>query len=149
MHLTFIKRSGKYDDLRVERTGRPPESIACPKQRIIPHDMVHFAVESTLAHRGFLGMLVDGEPVNYRTVGGVPEEAIERLVEVLQAELWGERVPVDELISVYAHACESRGHAAVPVGAADVEAIRARLDALTREWDGLPIGGSMTMDFAR
>ncbi len=149
MRLTFTKRSGKYDDLLVERPGRPAESIACPKQRIIPHEMVHFAVESTLAHRGFLGLLVDGQPVNYRTVGGVPEEAVERLVEAFQAEMWGSRVPSDELLAVYVHACEARGHAAVPVAAPDVDAIRARLDALTREWDGLSVGGSLTLDFAR
>ncbi|PPU04588.1 hypothetical protein XacyCFBP1159_22365 [Xanthomonas arboricola pv. corylina] len=36
------------------RDGLLAESIDCPKQGIIPHDMVHYAVESTLHKRGFI-----------------------------------------------------------------------------------------------
>ncbi|MEO7149930.1 MAG: hypothetical protein ABIY40_08380 [Rhodanobacteraceae bacterium] len=40
--------------------------MSCPKQRIIPHDMVHYAVETTLAKRGFLQRVRDGERANLR-----------------------------------------------------------------------------------
>jgi hypothetical protein len=53
MRLTFTKRDGKYDDLTAGRSDGRTTTIQCPKQGIIPHDMVHFAVESTLARRGF------------------------------------------------------------------------------------------------
>jgi len=51
MELVFTKGAGKYDTLRGGRAGGV-ESIACPKQRIVPHDMVHYAVERVLRRRG-------------------------------------------------------------------------------------------------
>ena len=70
MRLIFTKRDGKYDGLVIERAGAPAETIRCPKQGIIPHDMVHHAVESRLAHGGFLGMVAGGEAAGFRTQGG-------------------------------------------------------------------------------
>jgi hypothetical protein len=145
MRMTFTKRDGKFDDLMIERPGRPPETIRNPKQGIIPHDMVHYAVESRLAHRGFLGLVADGEAAAFETQGGESEEAVERLVESFQAEMWGGRVPAAELLATYALACEARGHKAAPVSADDVEAIRATLDALTGEWAAVPVNGTLTV----
>ncbi len=146
MRLTFTKRDGKYDDLLIERAGGAPETIRCPKQGIIPHDMVHYAVESVLAHRGFLGLVADGEAADFRTAGGDPEESVERLVECFQAEMWGERVPAEELLETYAVAGEARGHALAPVSTDDVVTIRARLDELSRQWAAVPVNGSLTLE---
>lgn len=147
MHLIFTKRNGKHDELRVERRGLPPETIQCPKQGIIPHGMVHYAVESSLLHRGFLSMIDGGDALRFTTVGGASEEAVERLVECFQAEMWGGRVPSAELLATYVHACEARGHAPVPVTAVDVDAIRARLDELTAEWARVPVNGALSLTF--
>lgn len=146
MRLTFTKRGGKHDDLVIDRAERPPEKIACPKQGIIPHDMVHYAVENALAHRGFLGLVAGGAAAAFETTGGESEEAIERLVETFQAELWGGRVPSADLIATYEHACCARGHPAVPVSPADVDAIRARLEQLTEKWAALPVNESLTLE---
>jgi hypothetical protein len=146
MRLIFTKREGKRDELRIERDSGA-ETIDCPKQGILPHDMIHYAVESVLAHRGFLSLVGAGEGAVFATRGGEPEEAIERLVEAFQAEMWGGRVPAANLLATYEHACGARGHAAVPVSPADVEAVRRRLDALTAEWSALPVGASLTLDF--
>ena len=146
MRLTFTKRGGKYDDLSIERDGRPRETLECPKQGIIPHDMVHYAVESTLSHRGFLGLVADGQAAAFTTIGGDCEEAVERLVEVFQAEMWGGRVPASDLLATYEHACAARSHAAMPVSTSDVDAIRDRLDRLTEEWSRVPVNGSLTLE---
>jgi len=146
MRLTFTKRDGKYDDLAVAREGAAVETIRCPKQGIIPHDMVHYAVESMLAHRGFLGLVAQGESAAYTTLGGESEEAIERLVETFQAEMWGGRVAAADLLATYEHACGARGHAPVPVSADDVEAVRARLADLTERWSRVPVDGSLALD---
>jgi hypothetical protein len=45
MELIFTKGRGKFDLMEIFRTGAPPERVDCPKQRIIPHDMIHYAVE--------------------------------------------------------------------------------------------------------
>jgi hypothetical protein len=146
MRLTFTKRDGKYDHLLIERDGREPEKISNPKQRIIPHDMVHYGVESVLGHRGFLSLVADGQGAAFATAGGAPEEAIERLVEAFQAEMWGGRVPAEELLDAYRLGCEARGHAAVPVSAGDVEEVRQRLDSLTEQWSALPVGESLVLE---
>lgn len=147
MRMTFTKGRGKYDDLRVEREGRAVEIIQCPKQGIIPHDMVHYAVESTLGHRGFLGMVADGAAAAFTTQGGAVEAAIERLVETFQAEMWGGRVPVADLMATYEHACAASGHAVAPVSVGDIDAVRARIEALSADWARVPVGGSLTVRF--
>jgi len=146
MKLTFTKRDGKYDDLLIERPDLPADTIQCPKQGIIPHDMVHYAIESTLAKGGFLTMVADGSAAAFQTQGGEAEEAIERLVETFQAEMWGGRVPAADLIATYEHACESKDHWTLPVTAEDVEAIRATIDDLTAKWSDVPIHGSLTVE---
>jgi len=147
MRLTFTKRGGKHDDLSIERDGSPPEVLTCPKQGIIPHDMVHYAIESTLSHHhGFLGLVADGQAAAFTTTGGDSEEAVERLVEVFQAEMWGGRVPATDLIAAYEQACDARGHAASPVSPADVDAIRDRLDQLTTDWSQVPVNGSLILE---
>lgn len=50
MQLSFHKRAGKYDDLLIERADGTTEAIQCPKQGMIPHDMVHYAVEKCVRH---------------------------------------------------------------------------------------------------
>ncbi|MFD1105154.1 hypothetical protein [Sphingobium olei] len=147
MDLIFTKRGGKFDELAVHRPGRASETIQCPKQGIIPHDMVHYAVESTLAHSGFLSLVRNGAAADLTTMGGDSEEAIERLVETFQAEMWGGRVPAEELIATYEHACDARGHGALPVAVADIDAIRLRLDELTTQWSALAVNDAMTLSF--
>ncbi len=146
MRLTFTKRSGKFDELLVERDGLPPETVTCPKQGIIPHDMIHYAIESTVAHRGFLSLLREGRPVAFTTTGGDVEAAVELLVETFQAEMWGGRVPTADLLAVYEHACGD-GPLAAPVSAADIEQIRAKIDTLTERWAALPVGKSLSLGF--
>jgi hypothetical protein len=108
--------------------------------------MVHYAVEGVLSHRGFLGLVADGEAAAYTTTGGDSEEAIERLVECFQAEMWGGRVSAEDLLATYEHACESRGHAAVPVSAEDITAIRGRLDELSEQWAEVEVNQSLTVE---
>lgn len=48
MEVSFTKGSGKYDQMRVGSVGIA-ETLDCPKQRIIPHDMVHYAAQRALS----------------------------------------------------------------------------------------------------
>ncbi len=88
MQLIFTKGSGKHDMMDVILNGVLAESIACPKQGIIPHDMVHYAVESTLHKRGFIGRILDGEATSFRMATESESDGVERLVEVFQADGW-------------------------------------------------------------
>ncbi len=107
MKLTFTKRKGKYDELVITHIDGREEAISCPKQCIIPHDMVHYAVETVIRSRGFLSRVAAGEHANSNMSVEDHAEAIERLVESIQAELWSGEVSVDDLISLYRHSCEA------------------------------------------
>jgi hypothetical protein len=147
VRLTFTKGTGKYDHLHIERVGLPLETIPCPKQGIIPHDMIHYAVESVVPHRGFLSLLRDGKPASFSTQGDGVANAIERLVETFQAEMWSGRVPAADVIALYEHGCTASGHVVAPVSEQEVEAIRARIDELGAAWENVPGKGKLTVVF--
>lgn len=147
MRLTFIKRAGKYDELVIERDGHALPPISCPKQGIIPHDMIHYAIETTLGARGFLGLIAGGKDAAFTTRGGHQEEAIERLVEVLQAEMWSDRIEATaELIDAFEHACEAHHHPSLPLSVDDIGAVRKRLGELSSEWSSLSENRALTFD---
>lgn len=101
MELVFTKGAGKYDQLEVAR-AKGVEKIACPKQRIIPHDMVHFAVELVLQKRGFVTRVRDGEPASFNMEPSSESDAVERLVEVFQGDAWSDgSTPASEMIELY------------------------------------------------
>lgn len=145
MRLTFTKGSGKYDRLDVERGGTT-STIECPKQRIIPHDMVHFAVESTLKRRGFLTRVRDGEQAVFTMAPDAESDAVERLVEVMQGDAWsgGDSTP-EAMRDLYRVTCEARACPMLPVSDADLAAIRACMAELDARWAAVPVGGRLEL----
>jgi hypothetical protein len=138
------------DELVVIRERTAPERILCPKQGMIPHDMVHYAVESVMTDRGFLSRLAAGEgsgPGTRMTREG-SAEAIERLVETLQAEVWSGPAPDGEVIDLYELACSVREHPALPLAPEDLGAIRDKMKTLERLWAAVPVHGSLDLVFA-
>ncbi|MBS0215421.1 MAG: hypothetical protein JSR63_03155 [Proteobacteria bacterium] len=146
MKATFTKGNGKYDKLIVERSDGSVESLDCPKQRIIPHDMVHFAVESTLSKRGFMARVKAGEPANFTMQGDPESDGVERLVEVFQGDAWsGGATPFPEMLDLYLVTCQERACSPFDLSIEDMQAIRATVEDLDRQWDQVPIGGSLSV----
>lgn len=145
MEITFTKGSGKYDQMRVVRGGIV-ETIDCPKQRIIPHDMVHYAVEYTLHKRGFLGRVRDGEPANFQMGPEPQSDGVERLVEVFQGDAWsgGNATPHD-MLELYRVTCVARECPTLPVEAEDIVLVRDKIRELDSRWQALAIGESMSL----
>lgn len=144
----FTKGSGKEDRLEVLREGAVVETIACPKQGIIPHDMVHFAVEEVLDRRGFMHRVAAGEAGNFQMQGDAESDGVERLVEVFQGDGWsGGTTPPDAMIDLYRLTCDARHCPPLPVDAATVLAIRARIIDLTGQWGAVAVGDSLTLAF--
>ena len=147
MKLVFTKGSDKYDRLDVYRLGHDIEAIDCPKQRIIPHDMVHYAIETTLRRRGFLGRVRDGEPANFQMVGESESDGVERLVEVFQGDEWsGGLTPAQDMLDLYRVTCEARRCPMLPLEPSDIEDVRHAIGVLTEQWASVAIGGSLTLD---
>jgi hypothetical protein len=139
-------REGKYDRLRIERDGRT-EEIACPKIGGIPHDMVHFAVESVMRKRGFMRRVAEGEKLGFQMASDIESDQMERLVEVMQADANSGFPPPSDLIEMYRVTCDARGVAPYPVTEADMLAIRAEMARLDRLWNETPAGGVLTLSF--
>ena len=144
MKLAFTKGSGKYDFMEVVRPNCKPEHVDCPKQRIIPHDMVHYAVEHTLQVRGFLAKVKAGESADFQMEPDGESNSVERLVEVVQADEWsGGCSSAADIIDMYQVTCRARECAALPLDAAAVQAVRAAIADLTQRWEAIPVGGTL------
>jgi hypothetical protein len=147
MQLIFTKGSGKYDTMEIVHHTGKSEHVQCPKQRIIPHDMVHYAVEHTLRLRGFLGRVKDGEAAGFEMKPESESDSIERVVEVFQGDEWsgGGSGPA-EMLDLYAATCQARECPALPLDAAAIQAVRATISELSTRWAALKVGGSLRLD---
>ena len=149
MKLVFTKGAGKFDRMEVVRAGQPSEMIECPKQGIIPHDMVHYAVEHTLDARGFLTRVKDGESAAYDMPAEKQSDGVERLVEVFQGDGWsGGAAPAADLIEMYRVTCHARSCPMLDVDEAAIMAVRAVIADLTKRWQAVPVGGALELAFA-
>jgi len=147
MKLVFTKGSGKFDAMDVVRPGGKIERVDCPKQGIIPHDMVHYAVEHTLNQRGFLGRVKDGEAAGFHMEAEAQSDAVERLVEVFQGDAWsGGTTAAAEMMALYAVTCSARACPALPIEAKDIEAVRTAIEALTVQWQAVKVGHALTLE---
>lgn len=148
MRLIFTKGSGKFDRLDIVAADGPRPPIDCPKQGIIPHDMVHFAVEAEVNTPGFLSLIAGGGDGGFRM--GVEDgqaQSVERLVEMFQGEGWsGGPMAEADFIALYRVTCEERGDTPLPITGAAITAIRARIEDLTRQWAAVPVGGQLVLE---
>jgi len=149
MRLVFTKGAGKNDLMEVVRVGQPSEVVDCPKQGIIPHDMVHYAVEHTLNARGFLTRVKDGESAAFQMQGEAHSDAVERLVEVFQGDAWsGGNSPALDLIEMYRVTCKARSCPMLDVDEAAISKVRDVIADLTEKWKAVPVGGVLELGFA-
>lgn len=149
MQLIFTKGSGKYDQMEVVRDGISVESIACPKQGIIPHDMVHYGVESTLHKRGFVNRILHGESASFHMEADAESDGVERLVEVFQADGWsGWTSASTDMLDLYQVTCDARQCAPLALHTDDIEAVRNKLLELSAQWQAVSVGGSLVLAFA-
>ena len=143
--VIFEKRDGKYDAMFVER-GAVLEEVVCPKQPPIPHDMFHYAVEHVLQMRGFIQRAASGEGVGFVMAHEAESEAVERLVETMQADSWSGRPPASEVIDMFLTTCEARGTTPIALTEDAIVAIRSEIDRLAAEWSALPTRGRMVLE---
>jgi len=145
VEVTFTKGRDKYDEMRVTRDGAS-ETIACPKQRIVPHDMVHFVVERTLRKRGFLSRVSGGEPAGFQMAAEPESDGVERLVEVVQGDAWsGSAASPEEILDLYQVTCVARQCKPLAVRPDDITAIRLWIEELDARWRALGAGQSMSL----
>jgi len=146
MEVTFTKGPGKYDVMDVRRNDGSAERVQCPKQGIIPHDMVHFAVESTLRARGFLHRVKGGESASFKMAAEALSDSVERFVEALQGDAWsGGTSSTSLILEVYKVTCSARGCPALSLSDEDVSSARRALAELSERWAQVPVHGSLRL----
>ncbi len=145
LRLSFTKGAGRTDLVVLTHADGHSVRIGCPKQQIIPHDMVHFAVEAELGKRGFLRRVRAGEAADRRMAGTPESDAVERLVEVMQADGWSPGANAGWLIELYRVTCAARDCPMLPIDANVIHALRVRIAALEAAWKALPVGGTLEL----
>jgi hypothetical protein len=146
MQLVFTKLAGKYDRLEIRRSFGSTETIDCPKQGIIPHDMVHYAVEHVLQERGFLTRVKEGEAAQLTMKAEDRSDGVERLVEVIQGDAWsGGRTAPAEILALYQVTCSARSCTPLGVDSEGIEAIRSEIAMLSARWSSVAVGGSLEL----
>ncbi|MBJ7310565.1 hypothetical protein ACFOLJ_13770 [Rugamonas sp. CCM 8940] len=161
MKLIAEKRSrtDQYDVLRFVRNNGSCGDTLMPRQGILPHDLVHYVVESALPLRfGFLSLLARGAEVQAvmaevhdKNNPHVAQEAVqaEAIVEGLQTQLWAGAFDLDAFLLGAAGACAARERKPYDFGALDVKsALYDRAVALHRQWQAAPYYSTLSLEFS-
>lgn len=149
-------KADKYDRLRCIRRDGSETSCDMPRQGILPHDLVHYVVESALRYRhGFLGLVGGGAEIRYvldivhdPANRAVADEAThtEAIVESLQAQLWSGTFDLELFMEGVRSACDVRGRAMPDLSGIDVEeALFRRALELNARWQQVPFHGSLEL----
>lgn len=154
--VTKQGKGDKYDLLRCVRRDGSAAQTQMPRQGILPHDLVHYVVESALGYRhGFLGLVAAGADIQAVMVDlhdphsrRVADEATHAaaIVESLQAQLWSGAFDALAFADGVAGACARRGREAP--GLSRMDPARDLYDAaleLNARWQQVPFHGSLEL----
>jgi hypothetical protein len=151
-------KTDKYDRLRCVRSDGSESSTMMPRQGTLPHDLVHFVVESALPlQHGFLSLVAAGAEVNYAmkivhdtTNENVKTQAVqaEAIVEALQTQLWAGYFNLDAFLLGVRSACAARNKPTFDFAGinAQEKLFEAAL-ALKARWEQVPHRQNLMLEF--
>jgi hypothetical protein len=166
MRITITK-GDKKDRLDMERPDGSLASTSFPHKGPIPHDFVHYAVESELGlDRGFWGLVESGHhPEEVQAIAKaaghasakraeipaehfVPAIQAERVVEAFEADHWSGRAgdPAG-VISMAETGCEQSLVPAPPIDGSAVARIRSRIADFAARWAALAPGEAIVLQW--
>lgn len=150
--------SDKYDQLNFVRDDGSSSQCSMPRQGILPHDLIHYVVESALPFEfGFLSLVAHGadptfvmESVHDKNNAQVSAEAVqvEAIVEALQTQLWAGQFDTEMFIYAAEMACTARNTA--PYSFAEIEPRTALFEpalALAQEWAAVNFSSTLERHF--
>lgn len=154
-----LGKADRYDRLRFVRTNASEATISMPRQGTLPHDLIHYVVESALPLRhGFLSLVAGGaDPTFAMEIVHGPESAdveleavqAEAVVEALQTQLWNGAFDLDAFLYAVDSASRARGRASVDFRSADPkQALYEPALALLERWRAVPFHQALELDFA-
>lgn len=159
MRLVAEKKGArdKLDELLFVRRDGSATCCQLPRQGTLPHDLIHYVVESRLPFRnGFLGLVESGadaafvlKVVHDKQNPQVETEAVqvESIVEALQTQLWVGAFDRDSFVEAAALAATARGKAPFPFEGVDAQAVYDECLRLLDQWNGVPWYGKLELEF--
>ena len=153
-----LGRTDKLDRLVCLRPDGTRTQSAMPRQGILPHDLLHWVVESALPLRwGFLGQVAAGADADYVMArvhdpdkAAVEQQAAqtEAVVEALQTQLWAGAFDLSAFLEGVRSACDAREQPLLDLGGCDAqrELYERALD-LQAQWQALAFHQSLQLDF--
>jgi len=153
-----LGKSDKNDRLRFVRADGTQTQTVMPRQGTLPHDLVHFVIESAVPlEHGFQSQIASGsdagfvmQAVHDRADATVDAEAIqvEAMVEALQTQLWAGSFEVDAFLHGVRSASAARGKAAFDLSDMDPQAMLYEPAlALLERWNRVPYYQGMELSF--
>jgi hypothetical protein len=166
MRITITK-GVREDRLDMERADGSRASTSFPHKGPVPHDFVHFAVESELGlRRGFWGLVESGHhPEEVQEIAKAAGHAsakrvqtpsadfvdaiqAERIVEAFEADHWSGGAGDPAGIIYMANAgCEQSLVPAAPMDEPAVDRIRSRIADFSSRWSALAPGESIALEW--
>lgn len=160
MKLIAQKRgkNEKYDLLRYLRPDGSETKSEMPRQGVLPHDLVHFVVESRLdLQHGFLNLVANGSDASFimEAIHDVANPSVEiqavqaeAVVEALQSQLWAGCFDVEAFLTGVDGACAARSQPAYSFNDVDTESLYHAAIELSQRWSALANFQSLELDFA-
>ncbi|NUQ18139.1 MAG: hypothetical protein HOP95_06750 [Sphingomonas sp.] len=168
MRITITKGE-REDRLDMERADGSRASTQFPHKGPIPHDYVHYAVESELGFdRGFWGLVNSGHhPEEVQEIAKAAGHSsakraqvpaadfvtaiqAERIVEAFEADHWSGGAGDPAGIIAMANAgCEQSLVPAAPMGEPAVARIRTQISDFAARWRALAPGESVALEWPR
>jgi hypothetical protein len=154
---TKLAAGGKYDRLDFVRADGSVATVMQPRQRILPHDLLHYLVETRMGFvGGFIGLVNGGlDPAFAAQLTHderqrlCSEEAVqaEAVVESLQAQLWTGSLDVEMFAYGAALAAERRGVAPPIISTAAAEQLFSEAVMLGERWNALAAGERLELQW--
>lgn len=154
-----LGKTDKLDRLRFVRTDGSECSTSMPRQGTLPHDLVHYIVESALPLKhGFLSLVAAGQDARFvmelvhdAANVQVQTEAVqaEAIVEALQTQLWSGSFDLGMFLEGAALASAGRGKPAFDFSGLDPQALLYdRALSLLEQWQQIPFFQKLELPFA-
>lgn len=146
----------RLDRLRCIRRDGSETATSMPRQGILPHDLLHYVVESGLGWRhGFLGMIAAGADIGWTMQQthdpanrDIADQAIhaEAVVESLQAQLWSGTFDEAAFLDGLRDACQARGRSVPVLAAGTGETLFGQALVLNTRWQQIPFHGTLVLE---
>ena len=161
-----LTKGSTADRMDIRRSDGSHVTTSFPHKGPVPHDVVHFFVESAMGIvKGFWGMVAEGHhPEEIGAIAKaaghasatrcstpdpsfVPAIQAERIVECFEADLWGGRCDPQTFIAMVDAGCK-QSLVPTPVIEPDkLDLICGQIAAFREKWVALPIDSRCTLDW--